>query len=181
MSDPAVGLIELSSIAYGFLTVDAMVKESPVQVLESRSVSPGKYLILVGGDVATVDAAMKVGLATAAPFLVDSLFLPYAHESLLPVLQGKQAVSALDSLGCVETLTVAACLLAADAAAKCAPVTLIEMRLANQLGGKGFFTFTGDLADVQASAEAASLAAAGNLFSQVVIPLPHADIHGVVL
>jgi microcompartment protein CcmL/EutN len=124
---------------------------------------------------------MQAGLAAAAPFLVDSLFLAYAHETLLPVLKGKQAVGDLDSLGVVETLTVAACLLAADAAVKTAPIRLIEMRLANQLGGKGFFTFTGDLADVQASTEAAVAAAGGNLFSQVVIPLPHADIHPAVL
>jgi microcompartment protein CcmL/EutN len=36
MSDPAIGLIELASIAYGLLTIDAMVKESPVEVPEGR-------------------------------------------------------------------------------------------------------------------------------------------------
>lgn len=181
MSDPALGLIELASIAYGLRVVDAMVKQSPVQVLDARAVSPGKFLVLVGGDVAEVEAAMQAGLDVADPFLVDSLFLPYAHESLMPVIKGKQPVAELDSLAVVETLTIASCLLAADVAVKTAPVQLIEMRLANQLGGKGFFTFTGDLADVEAAAEAAVEQAASNLFSHVVIPRPHADIHGVVL
>lgn len=177
MTAPAIGLIELSSIATGMLTLDAMVKKSPVEILRAGSVSPGKYLILVGGEVAEVDEAMQAGLEKAAPFLIDQLFLPYAHATVLPLLKGKLNYDPLDAMAIVETLTVASCLLAADAAAKAAPVRPIEMHLANQLGGKGYFTFTGDQADVEAALEAARAHAAGHLYSAEIIPLPHPDIH----
>ena len=177
MTSPAVGLIELSSIAYGMLALDAMVKQSPVTILEARSASPGKYLILIGGEVAEVDEAMQAGLPVARPFLLDHLFLPYAHELLLPLLKGRIEHHPLDSLAIIETLTVASCLLAVDAAAKAAPIRPIELRLANQLGGKGYFTFTGDLSDVEAALDAAVAAAAGQCFSKALIPLPHTDIH----
>lgn len=177
MSSPAVGLIELSSIAYGMLSLDAMVKRSPVEILEARSASPGKYLILIGGEVAEVEEAMQAGLEVAAPYLLDSLFLPYAHEVLLPLLKGRPEHAPLDAMGIVETLTVASCLLAVDAAAKAAPIRPIDMRLANQLGGKGYFTFTGELSDVEAAMEAAVAIAGGNCFSSAIIARPHADIH----
>jgi microcompartment protein CcmL/EutN len=177
MNAPAIGLIELSSIATGMLTLDAMVKQSPVAILRAHAVSPGKYLILVGGEVAEVDEAMQAGLERAEPFLIDRLFLPYAHECLLPLLKGKLSHDPLDAMAIVETLTVASCLLAVDAAAKAAPVRPMEMHLANQLGGKGYFTFTGDQADVEAALEAAVTAAGQHGFSSAIIPLPHPDIH----
>jgi microcompartment protein CcmL/EutN len=177
MTAPAIGLIEIASIATGMLTLDAMVKKSPVTILRAGTVSPGKYLILVGGEVAEVDEAMQAGLERAEPFLIDSLFLPYAHETLMPLLKGKLSHEPLDAMAIVETLTVASCLLAVDAAAKAAPIRPIEMHLANQLGGKGYFTFTGDQADVEASLEAAVAIAGGQHFSSAIIPLPHPDIH----
>jgi microcompartment protein CcmL/EutN len=177
MGNPALGLIELSSIAIGMLSLDAMVKRSPVEIIEARSASPGKYLILVGGEVAEVDEAMRAGLAVATPYLLDSLFLPYAHAILLPLLKGRPDHAPLDALAIIETLTVAACLLAVDAAAKAAPIRPIEMRLANQLGGKGYFTFTGELSDVEAATEAAVTIAGGNCFSHAIIARPHGDIH----
>jgi microcompartment protein CcmL/EutN len=54
MTDPAIALIETNSIAAGILAGDAMVKKAVVQLLEARSICPGKYMVLIGGDVGPV-------------------------------------------------------------------------------------------------------------------------------
>ena len=52
MQKNSIGLIELSSIAAGFLVADAMLKAAEVEILLSRTICSGKYMVLVGGDVA---------------------------------------------------------------------------------------------------------------------------------
>jgi microcompartment protein CcmL/EutN len=67
---------------------------------------------------------------------------------------------------------------AADIAAKATPIQLVEIRLANGLGGKGYFVMTGMLADVEASLEAAKqfVKEQGMLASCELIPSPHPDL-----
>ena len=57
----AIGGVELSSIAKGLEAADAMLKASEITLLVSRSVCPGKYIILVSGEVGAVNAAYPPG------------------------------------------------------------------------------------------------------------------------
>ena len=50
--EPALGLLELDSIAAGIEAGDAMAKRAPVDVIRAGTVHPGKYLVLVGGGPA---------------------------------------------------------------------------------------------------------------------------------
>ena len=63
-------------------------------------------------------------------------------------------------------------------AAKATPVQLIEIRLANGLGGKGYFVMTGELPDVEDSLEAAAefVKSKGMLAAREIIPSPHPDL-----
>ncbi len=47
----SIGLIELSSVATGFLVEDLMLKAGNIQLLMARSICSGKFLIVVSGDV----------------------------------------------------------------------------------------------------------------------------------
>jgi microcompartment protein CcmL/EutN len=177
---PALALIELGSIARGYLVADAMVKKAPVALLDCRPVSPGKFLVLVAGAVADVDEAFRCGLAVAGDRVVDKLFLAHAHETLGPAVRGEAggaAAGGVDSLAVVETLSVAATILAADAAVKAAAVRIVEMRLARGIGGRAFFTLSGRLAEIQAGVEAATEAIdAALLHGSEIIPAPHEDL-----
>jgi microcompartment protein CcmL/EutN len=80
------------------------------------------------------------------------------------------------SLGIIETTTVAATVLAADAAAKAARVRITEMQLGRGIGGKAFFTVTGPLAEVEAAVDAAvGVLDAALVHTTEIIPAPHAD------
>ena len=47
MKEPAIGIIELNSLALGSVVSDAMAKRAPVKILESHPICPGKFLIIV--------------------------------------------------------------------------------------------------------------------------------------
>ena len=55
MNQPALALLEFSSIAAGIEAGDAMVKKAPVERIRAGTVQPGHYLVLVAGEVAIAD------------------------------------------------------------------------------------------------------------------------------
>ncbi len=178
MARNSIGLIELSSIAAGFAVTDAMLKAADVELLLARTICSGKYMVLVRGDVAAVEASVRAG-ATAGEFsVIDSFVIPNVDEQIFPAIAGTNKVEVLQALGAIESFSVASLIEAADAAVKAANVRLIELRLAMALGGKAFVTMTGDVAAVEAavSAGAAVVAQKGLLVNRVVIPSPRAEL-----
>jgi microcompartment protein CcmL/EutN len=175
---PALALLELRSIARGVRVADEVLKKAEVQLLDARSLCPGKYMVLFAGPVGPVEESYKIGVDIGADLMVDELFLPNADLQIIPAMEACAAIPEVEALAVFETFTVASTILGADAAVKAAETRLIEMRLANGLGGKSFFTLTGGLADVQASIQAAKNAIAhlGSLVAVEIIPRPHADL-----
>ena len=171
----AIAAIETSSIAQGTVVGDAMVKQAEVTLLRASPLSPGKYWVLIGGDVGPVRASHARGLEVAADSLLDSLFIPQLHAMVLPALRGTVPALEADSLGVIETLTAASAILAADRAAKAAAVTVRDLKLSNGLGGKGFVFLGGEVGDVQAAVEAGRAEALqkGLLVRSVVVPRLH--------
>ena len=174
---PALALLELDSVAAGIRCGDAMVKRSPVELLSAGTVHPGRYLVLVAGAVAHVDEARSAGLEGAGAALVDEIYLPQAHPQVLASLAGRRPAGGHEALGVVETTTCATLLGAADRGVKAAEVTLRELRLADDLGGKAYCLFSGALTDVEAAMEAAT---AGidpqQLLDSVLIPQLHPEM-----
>lgn len=178
MKEPSLGLIEFKSIAKGIFATDAIAKKAPVKILSTNPVCPGKYLIIFAGEVADVDEAFKAGIIAGGDMVVNYLFLPYLHVDVMPAISGTTKIEEFDSLGIVESFSVASCVAAADIAAKNSPIKLVEIRLANGLGGKAFFVLTGELADVESAIAAAKeyIKVEGMLAGCEIIAAPHADV-----
>ncbi len=175
---PALGLIELCSIARGVLTCDAMLKAADVRLVHAGSTHPGKYTVLVRGGVLETELALNGGVRSAGDTLVDKVFLPNPHESLLAVLQGPLSPT-IDAVGILETYSVASTIRGADAALKAAEVEPISIALAVDLGGKGYFMLTGALHDVQEAMSAGRAAVGEGLIAGFeIIARPHPDLHG---
>lgn len=174
----AIGIIEVDSIALGVKAADAMLKMASVELLDAYATSPGKYIALVGGDVASVAAAVEAGAVEAREALLGKLLIAHLHGQVMPAMKGIPGTEEIRAIGVVETATVAAVIRAADAAAKTAVVDLLELRMARGLGGKGYVTFTGDVGSVQAGVMAAADAAErdGALIATAVIPAPHDEL-----
>ena len=154
MSDePALALIEFSSIATGMQAGDAMVKKAPIARIVAGTVQPGHYLVLISGAVADVDEALKAGREAGSAHVIDTVFLPHVHPAVVAAIRGGRDVTPGTALGVIETSTVPAAILSADAGVKGAQVALLEVRLADGLQGKGLTLFTGEVADVAAAIE----------------------------
>mgnify|MGYP000764141275 CR=1 FL=1 len=165
----AIGILELTSIARGIELGDVMLKSANVQLLLCRTLCPGKYLLMLGGDVGAA------GTARAGEMLVDSLVLANIHPSVLPAISGLNVVEQRQAAGIVETWSVAACISAADRAVKAANVTLVRVHMAFGIGGKCYMVVAGDIADVDNAVTVASDSAGekGLLVYRAVIPRPH--------
>jgi bacterial microcompartment shell protein len=155
--DPAIAVLELESIATGLLAGDAMVKASPLGSIYAGTIHPGRYVIVVSGDTASVEIAIETGVAIAGDQLTDSVLLPDVHPAVVEAIVSGAELAACDgdALGVVETTTIAAVVDAADAGVKAARVSLPAVKLADGLGGKGYALFSGEVAEVEAAVAAA--------------------------
>jgi len=173
-----LGMIEFGGIVKGIRGSDAMIKAAPVAVLQSCPIDPGKYLTIITGDLASVEASHAAGMVAAgADGVVDSILLPNLHEQVLPALRDQVAAPECDALGVIETRSVASVVIAADAACKASPVQLLNLRLALHIGGKGYLLLVGDVADVEASVGAGGEAAGGQLLDSVVVHNPYQEFY----
>lgn len=64
-TDQALGLIETRGLVGALEAADAAVKAAPVQLLGKEQTDPALITILLGGDVASVKAAVDAGAAAA--------------------------------------------------------------------------------------------------------------------
>src|SRR5436305_13032418 len=103
MAKNSIGLIELTSIASGFLVCDSMLKAADVDVVLSRSICAGKYMVMVRGDVAAVQSSVSAGIAGARFSVIDSFVIPNLHEAVFPAIAGAAKVETLSALGIVES------------------------------------------------------------------------------
>jgi microcompartment protein CcmL/EutN len=176
----SIGLIELSSVATGYVVEDVMLKAGSVQLLMARSICSGKFLIAVAGDVTSVEAAVEAGGVAAGASLIERRQIARVHPSVLAAISNAVDIDPrqLRSIGIIETFSAASIIDAADAAVKSANVTLLRIHLAMALGGKGFVLMAGDVASVQAAVAAGSKAAAeeGMLVGRGVIPAPSEEL-----
>jgi microcompartment protein CcmL/EutN len=175
---PSLALIEFDSIAAGVAAGDAMAKKAPIARIVAGTVHNGKYLVLVAGEVADVEESLAAGLAVGASAALDHVYLPGVHPHVVDAIATQRRPQPVAALGVVETRTVAAAIAAADAGIKGAEVNLLEVRLADGLGGHGLVFFDGLVADVETAVRIGTDTIAGTsaLIHAVVIPQLHVEM-----
>jgi microcompartment protein CcmL/EutN len=171
-------MIEVVSVPKGIEAGDVMLKAADVQLVDAHPVCAGKYIVVVTGEVAAVKSSVAAGMEAVGVKLVDSLIIPNVDPQVPAAINMCNDFGEVESIGSIETVSVCACVAAADAAVKDAEVRLIEVRLARGLGGKGFITLTGQVSAVESAIRTAqALDEVQGLMSEaVVIPSPHPEI-----
>ncbi len=149
--NPAIALLEFSSITIGTRASDALMKKAPIRLLRAGSFQPGRYAILFEGSVAAVEESAVEGRRVGESAILDQVLLPDVHRDVYDAILGRQGDWGDDTVGMIETPTLAATIRAADTAMKGAEVEIVRMRLGDGLGGKGLAHFSGILADVEAA------------------------------
>ncbi|MDR2442192.1 MAG: BMC domain-containing protein [Deltaproteobacteria bacterium] len=178
----ALGLVEFKTVPVAVEATDEMLKASEVELLLASPVCPGKFVTIISGQVANVTTSVMKAIDAAKIFLVESHVLTNVEPSVLPAISGTTQVDKLEALGIIETFAAISSVRAGDTVAKAANVTLIEIRLARGLGGKGEVFFTGQLGQVEAASQAAEerLGRDGGIVSSVVIARPHPALWSVL-
>lgn len=171
----SIGLLELKSIPIGIETADTMLKAANVELLVATPICPGKYVIIISGQVGAVKSSVEAGRQTAGTFLVVHHTINNVHESVPVALMGTADLEHIASLGVVETMSALTAVLAGDIAAKASKITLMEIRIARGLGGKGYVIFTGEISSVKSAVKSCvnQLAHTGEITSTCVIASPH--------
>jgi microcompartment protein CcmL/EutN len=181
---PALGVLEIGTIARGIVTADAGLKRSPAILLHSRAVSGGKHLVVFEGGVAEVEESMAAAILAAGDLLLDKVELANADDQVWPMLAAPLTPPdwSLDpdaeAVAIIETKTVCAAIAAADAACKVAHVRVRDTRFAIDLAGKAYFTLTGSLDAIEAAAAAARDVADQRIVGLEVIAQPAPDLRG---
>ena len=178
----AIALLEFETVAAGILASDVMVKRSPIALLRCGTVHPGRFLILVGGSVASTEEAYYAGLQVGESrgALTSKVFLGDVHPSLHDAVLGTRCPVEGDSLAVVETKASPPLLAAVDAAVKSTPVVLSEVRLGDDLGGHALALLSGDLFDVETALDICSERADGQLRDRSLLPRLDADLRSVL-
>jgi len=175
---PAIALLEISGIATGIYCADVMIKCAPITVLKSGTVHNGKYLILIGGSVASVEESFYKGLTAAKEEIIDQVFLPDIHEQVHDAILGQRNDCSKEAIGILETASVAAIIKSTDAAIKQTNISIVEIRIADHLGGKAFSIINGEVEDIESAVEIAQEKTTKPEFwlRKTVIPNLHREI-----
>ncbi|MBI9108085.1 MAG: BMC domain-containing protein [Spirochaetales bacterium] len=184
-----LGIIELDSIADGYIALDAVIKAAPVSVFKAEILNPGKFIIFLTGEVASVEFSMDAGIEAAGESVLDHVLLKNLSSQVVPVINVNQSdagfekaetAANLDALGIIETYTLASAIDAADRSAKAASIRVRSIVSGNETGGKGVTTISGKIGDIEYAMESVVdyLTARNQLYRKVVIPGPPPELKG---
>jgi len=178
-----IGMLEFNSISQGIKVADVMKKAADVSIILAQPNCPGKYTVLIYGDISAVKSSIASGKEQSDPFLVDDMIISRIHEDLISAINGTTEVEKVDAVGVLEYFSMPSAIRGADAAAKASHVKLIQVRLGTGLGGKAYVTFTGDVSAVQQAlnAGAAVTKDTGMLYNKVFLPSPDKEVFKTLL
>ncbi len=173
-----IGFVELTSIAKGIEVADAMIKAANTELIFAKASCPGKYYIMIAGNVDSVTASIRQGSLLGDGSIVDTLVLSKIHPQVIKAINMSAMPKDIKSIGVMEFFSVTAAVLAADVAVKSSLVDLIDIRLGTGIGGKSFVVLTGDVASVNSAVDAGSLAGSesGMLVNKIVIAKPRPEL-----
>lgn len=173
----AIGMVEYKTVSTGIKAADMIVKTAQVELIQSQTVCPGKFIILFTGEISAVKACVDAVSVSYEDGLIDKFVLGNPHESIMRALTCTTDIEQVEALGVIETFTAASIIVAADYAAKNAEVSLIEVRVARGMCGKSYLLLTGSVAAVTESVQNACkhIGEEGTLLDHAIIPNPSKD------
>jgi len=174
----SIGVAELKSIAKGIEACDEALKSAGVSIVSAQPSCPGKYEIVLTGQISDVQVAIDRIKANYDKYVIDAVRLGRVDQRVVKALMGAPAQAPTGALGIIETFSGASAIQAADAAIKAANVEIMELRISRGMGGKSFVMLTGHVGDVSAAVEAGCAYAKeqGLLTNSSVIAAPHEEL-----
>lgn len=82
----AIGMVEYKTVSTGIQAADLMLKTAEVEILEAQVVCPGKYIVLIAGDLSAVNASVEASKMQYPQQMIDSFVLGNPHESIFSAI-----------------------------------------------------------------------------------------------
>ncbi len=179
----SIGVIELSSIYKGFQVQDEVLKSANVEKLVARTICSGKYLMIVRGDTANVEIAVKIAREVGEFAVVNVAAIPNIDPRVFPAISGATTLEIngskkVGAMLVIETFSVVSAIEAADCAIKEAELDILRVHVAMAVGGKGFVVITGDIDALESAASRAVefIKKDGMLAGYAIIKNPHQEL-----
>lgn len=173
----AIYIVEFGSIPVGIDMLDRMIKRASLTIAYAKPVCIGKYLIVLGGDVADVREAQAAVSEAGEKRLLKEHLLTNAHRDILAYFKRApktdESIEGASAVGILETVDAASGFKSLDAALKCSNVHLQQVWIGHYNGGKFSYVLTGNVEDVKMALSAGSQGLAERtLVDSRVIPSP---------
>jgi microcompartment protein CcmL/EutN len=178
-----IGFLELNSIAKGIEAVDYMLKAADSELLMARASCPGKYYIMISGQVSSVERSIEVGVDIGGRTVVGQLVIPRVSPAVIKAVNMADIPDKVQAIGVIEYYSAAGSIIAADYAVKAADVQLISIQLGTGIAGKSFVILTGDVAAVKAAVDAGVNGAKEEaiLINKIVLSNPRPElVHSLI-
>lgn len=173
----SLGLVELKSTPIGILVVDEMLKSANIEIILANPICPGKYVIIINGQVSDVKSAVENGERIGGTYIIESHIINNVCEEIIPAISGVLHCDTVECIGVIETMSALSIIKLGDIAVKTSPVKLLDIRLARGLGGKGILIISGEISAVKSAIESCLhyLEKTGGLVSSACIPSPNSQ------
>lgn len=146
----SIGAIEFKSIAKGIEVSNEMIKKSSVDVLYLKSICPGKFLIIVGGETSYINECVDYGIKLGEGYIVDNFVINAISQEILDGFKNKyQKLDSIVSIGVVESSKVCAGIKMIDKTLKSGDLVLVKLQLSFAIGGKLVYIVAGDLSSLE--------------------------------
>ena len=99
----AIGMVEYKTVSTGIQAADLMLKTADVEIIEAQTVCPGKYIVIISGDLSAVTASVEASKTQYGQQLIDYFVLGNPHESIFSAIYGAAKVENVKALGVLET------------------------------------------------------------------------------
>lgn len=84
----AIGMVEYKTVSAGMTAADTMIKTAEIEVIQASTVCPGKYIVLVTGELSAVKASIDAVKVKFPEQLSDSFVLGNPHEDIFSAIYG---------------------------------------------------------------------------------------------
>ena len=156
----ALGVLEGHSLARGLKALDVCIKKAHLLNPSIRFVSPGKFVLWMGGTVGDVEESFQDGLQALGDNATGQVKIFDPHPNLVKALSALENSEGVyqelkklkdTSIGLFEWTDICGAIQGVDAILKGMQISLRYLRFAKGIGGKTMTLFDGDLAEVQAA------------------------------
>ena len=81
----AIGMVEYKTVSTGIKAADTMIKTAAVRIVEAQTVCPGKYIVIITGELSAVKASVDASKALCESELIDGeeLYLALKERGIL--------------------------------------------------------------------------------------------------